>query len=92
MSNKRQSFAEVTLNKNALFPKKDQAIILSPYPGIPINEYIIALGNLIGPEKILLRERISNNRISVFLKSKEIVDQLLDNHDSINVWISPFAD
>lgn len=81
--NQIRTFAQVT-NEN-MFPKKDQAIIMASHQGLPIKEYILALGNLIGPNNILARDRISNNRIKVFLKSKYVVDELLSQHNSIQV-------
>lgn len=82
-STSKKTFAQIA--NQFMFPKKEQAVILSPIPNIPINEYILSLSKIIGPEKILFREKISNNRISVFLTSKQIVDELLNKHNHIIV-------
>lgn len=67
------------------FPKKEHAIIMPSIPNTPIQAYILALTNIIEPEKILFRERISNHRICVFLNSKKTVDELLENHEAITI-------
>lgn len=59
------------------FPINDEAIILIPTEGIPIREYILALGTLIGPENIIFYERISQNRICVFLKLKTFAETVV---------------
>lgn len=81
-----QSFAQA-LNKNntQLYPKKEQALILSPVQGIPLKEYIMALGTYINPTKILYVSRISGNRICIYLKSKEDVTNLTNTHKTIRV-------
>lgn len=67
------------------FPKKEHAIIMPSIPNTPMQAYILALTNIIEPEKILFSERISNHRICVFLNSKKTVDELLENHEAITI-------
>lgn len=66
-------------------PKKDQAIILSPVQGIPLKEYVVALGNVLQPTKILFASRISNNRICIYLDSKKTAEDLTQKYKTIKV-------
>lgn len=79
----KTSFADKL--KHSQSPKRDQAIILSPVQGIPVGDYIIALGSLLDPSKILFASRISNNRICVYLESKKVAEELIANHKFIKV-------
>lgn len=67
------------------FPTKDQAIIFPAIDDTKIQDYILALGSIIQPKHITFCSRISNNRICVYLSSKEIVDDFLSNPGEIKV-------
>ena len=66
------------------FLTKEQAILFNSLDGIRLQEYIFALGTLIGPS-IIFSLRISNNRICIYLFSKEKVNQFLSEYGSINI-------
>lgn len=68
-----------------VFPKKNQAIIFTALEGIPIKEYIVNLGNLIGPKNISFASKISNNRVCIYLSSKECVDSFISQHAGISI-------
>lgn len=74
----RPTFAAKTAQQN-IFPSKEQAILLNAIDGIQTNDYIIAVGNLIGGKNILFASRIANNRICMFLSSKQVVDIIMAN-------------
>lgn len=67
------------------YPKKDQAIIIHAMNEIPLKEYIFAIGDIIKPENITHASRISNQRICIFLKTKSLVDQIVTEHEKIQV-------
>ncbi|CAH0560626.1 unnamed protein product [Brassicogethes aeneus] len=80
-SSSKKSYSTV-LNEQQ-FPNKHQAIVFSSIDGIKIHEYILALGEKVGPKRILFSSRISNNRICIYLSSKEIADKFINEHGSI---------
>lgn len=67
------------------FPKKDQAIIFPSIEGIPIKEYIIALGTIIGAKNVKFASRISNRRVCIFLSTKNCVDEFISSHAGITI-------
>lgn len=67
------------------FPKKEQGIILGVIDGLRLSDYVIAVGNIIGPRHILFASRISNNRISIYLSSKEAAENFATNHPIIQI-------
>lgn len=67
------------------FPTKEQAILFPALEGIPLQDYIFALGAKIGPKNIVFSSRISNNRICIYLSSKEQVDKTIAEHGSISI-------
>lgn len=71
------SYATVT--QNTMFPKKDQAIIIDALENVQIKDYAQALGRVIEPSQIRFLSRISNNRICIYVSSKSIADDIIDN-------------
>jgi hypothetical protein len=76
-----KSFAETTAN--TILPKMNQAIVLNSLDGIKQIQYIIALNQITEASNIISASRISNNRFCIFLKSQQIVDDLINNHSAI---------
>ncbi|CAD6210763.1 GSCOCG00010933001-RA-CDS, partial [Cotesia congregata] len=62
---------------------KEQAIVLDTVDGTPTQDYALVIATKIDPENIRHISRISNNRVCVYLSSKEIADQLIDIHQAI---------
>lgn len=86
MNNNQQktSYSNVLKNTtNIQYPKKDQAIILNAAENVKVREYIYAIGEIIKPKNIIAASRLSNNRICIYLSSKEMVDNLLQQQDSV---------
>lgn len=82
----KKTYAQTTNTiQKKTYPKKDQCIIINPIENIPLHEYILALGSVIDPNKIQFASRISNNRICVYLQSKNDVTTLLNQHKTIKV-------
>ncbi|KAL4090743.1 hypothetical protein QTP88_025522 [Uroleucon formosanum] len=53
--------------------------------GIPQKYYVLAIGKLVTPKNITFISRISNNRFCIFLASKQILDNLFQNTQTINI-------
>ncbi|XP_050503410.1 putative uncharacterized protein DDB_G0282133 [Diabrotica virgifera virgifera] len=66
-------------------PTKDEAIVLSSIEGIKVQEHIIAVGSIVGPCNVSFASRIANNRICIYLSSKNMVDSLLHSHKYVNI-------
>lgn len=77
------SFARIV--QQGQLPIKGQAIVMDSVEGHTVQEYTVALGNLINPRNIRYVSRISHGRICFYLNSKDIVDQLTDNNTKINI-------
>lgn len=77
-----QKFSQVL--KNSQFPKKDQAIILNHINELNKVDYARAVANIVDAENIIAISKISNNRICVYLSSKELVDKITAN-DTIEI-------
>lgn len=78
-------FANAAKNTNIRFPSKDQAIIVNAIEGVPLQDHILAIGNIIKPQHIKYVSRMSNNRIGIFLSNKELVEYIVEKHQIINV-------
>lgn len=83
MTSTQPTYSDIT--QTEIFPTRDQAIILHAVDNIKFVEYITALSKVIHPSNIIFSSRISNNRICVYLKSKEMTDNLVQNHSTILV-------
>lgn len=68
-----------------IFPSKEQAIVFSSIQQARLQDYLIPLGTRIQPKNILFCSRLSNNRVCMYLSSKEIVDNFMSQHAEINV-------
>ena len=72
------SYASAT-QKN-LHPKRDQGLILDVIDDLNLTDYVCAVGELVQPKNVLYASRISNNRICIYLASKELVLNLTDKY------------
>lgn len=77
----KKSYAAAT--NTDVFPKKEQAIILEAKDGISIKEYTTAIAGIVHPSNVRFVSRISNNRICIFLSSREEAEKFTDNHKTI---------
>lgn len=66
-------------------PKKDQGIIIESAEGIKIKQYLEAVSEIIKPENIIYAARLSRDRICMYLKTKELVNELTENLDYITI-------
>ena len=84
------------VTKQEFTPSQDQAIILQSIDGITIEEYARAIANIIGPKAIKFLSRISNDRICMYLDSKETVTSLISKYKTVvvnnkNIEIRPMV-
>lgn len=85
-TNNNDSYSSITKSvPKQTFPKKEQAIILHVDPNLKLFDYVRSIGNIVGPKNIIFASRISNNRICIYLKSEETVDQLIQCHQIITI-------
>lgn len=68
-----------------IFPKREQAIILSVIEGLKLSDYVIKVGSIVGPKNVLSASRISNNRMCIFLSSTDIVDRMVQDHAEVTI-------
>uniref|UniRef100_A0A6P7GAT3 Uncharacterized protein LOC114335864 isoform X2 n=1 Tax=Diabrotica virgifera virgifera TaxID=50390 RepID=A0A6P7GAT3_DIAVI len=79
-----KSYSTAVAQQN-FFPGKENAILFSAINNTPLQDYLISLSNLINPKNILFSSRLSNNRISMYLSSKQAVEDFMTNYGSIEV-------
>lgn len=86
-----KSFAEIAnapkllSNENDTFPVKEQGILLPALSGVSVETYVNKLSEIIQPENIIFAQKIKNNRISIYLKTKDDVDNLIKNNQTLNI-------
>ncbi|KAK2577971.1 hypothetical protein KPH14_012745 [Odynerus spinipes] len=68
-----------------VFPKKEQGIIIEAKDGLTIKDYATEIAKLTDPNNIRFISKISNNRVCIFLSSKEIADELTEHHKEIHI-------
>src|SRR5699024_3520613 len=66
------------------YPKREQAIVLD-VADLHLFDYVIADGSIIGPKNIVSASKIANNRICIYLTNVETVNQLVKQHQHIEV-------
>ncbi|CAH1099727.1 unnamed protein product [Psylliodes chrysocephalus] len=65
------------------YPTKEQAIIFPAIDNTKIQEYLVPLGAIIEPKNILFSSRLSNNRVCMYLASKDIVEKFINDHRGV---------
>ncbi|CAD6210771.1 GSCOCG00010937001-RA-CDS [Cotesia congregata] len=78
-----QSYSNVT--QADCFPKKDQTIIIDVLDNTQLKDYNQALAKVIPPALIRFVSRIANNRVYVYVATKELADELVDKHKVIKI-------
>lgn len=86
--NEQPTFANILKERfasNFKFPEREQAILFDTIENTQKNEYIMSVGNLIGPRNVIFASRVSNNRVCIYLASKALVDEFINNHGGITL-------
>lgn len=84
----KQSFASVVKENTVSkfnFPEREQAIIMDAIDDTQKNEYIVEVGKLVGPKNVIFASRISNNRICIYLSSKDSVNEFINKYGGITL-------
>ena len=68
-----------------LFPTKYQGLILDCMEGLTLTDYTVAIGDIVKPSNILFASKISNNRICLHLKSKELVEDITEKYEYVEI-------
>ena len=58
------------------FPKKEQGLLMDCVEGFSLTDYVCAIGEIVKPINILNASKISNNRVRLYISSKEILAEL----------------
>lgn len=77
------SFANVARNEN--FPKRDSGILINYIEGTQIQDYIRAVGAIVGPRNVKHAARVPSNRICIFLTNKKLVEDLVTTHNFLKI-------
>lgn len=67
------------------FPQRDQALVMHCVQGIPLEDYIYAVGDIVKPGNIKVSSRISNNRVCIHLSSKELLEAFTEKYDHLMI-------
>lgn len=82
----KTSYSTVLNNASSIqFPSKLQAILFNSLPDTKIEEYLIALGEVVHPRNILFSSRLSNNRICIYLSSESLVEKFMSGPAEITI-------
>lgn len=68
-----------------IFPKKEQAIVMDYVQQSKLDDYLRELSKIIEPAQITFASPIPNNKICIYLSSKEIVDNLIIQKKKITI-------
>lgn len=77
--NKKPDYSE----DNNITPKKDQGIVIEAVEGLKIKQYLETVGEIVGPDNIIYASRLSRERICMYMKSKELVNEITEKFDAI---------
>ena len=66
-------------------PKKKQAILIPADDDFSLIDYVVGVGQIVGPENIISASKISNKRICMYLKDITTVDGLIKSSPQILV-------
>lgn len=81
LNQQHSSYARVVKS----FPGKKQAILLPSIDNISILDYVISIGRIIGPEKILSASKISKKRVCIYLDSEQTADNFARTYKKLNI-------
>lgn len=66
-------------------PTKEQAIIIQSKQGLTIEDYCVAVGNIVQPINVRYISRISQERVCIYLSSKDLANKLIENHPTVKI-------
>jgi hypothetical protein len=75
----------ITSQQPNKFPKREQAIIIDAIENTRLTDYATSIGKVIGPKNIISMSKISNNRICIYLSSKQLADDFVTEFPEISI-------
>lgn len=70
---------------NLVFPERDQGLILDRSGELNLTNHMYAVGDIVNPKNVLFAFRISSSRVCLYLSSKELVDNITNQHENIQI-------
>lgn len=64
-------------------PKKESAILMNVIEELKLHDYVVAVGNIVGPKNITFASRISNNRVCIYLNRVDLVNTIVEKHGNV---------
>lgn len=91
---KKTSYA--TVMQKGQFPSKEQGLIFDRLKEVNIEKYIEAVGEIVQPKNVTFASIMSNNRVGIFLASKQLADEFLEKNKTLfvnntSVLVRPLA-
>lgn len=88
VQSKEKSFASALKTNSAInftFPDRDQAIVFDTIENTVKNDYIISVGEIVEPKNVIFASRVSNNRVCIYLSSKEAVESFITTQGGVTI-------
>lgn len=67
------------------FPSKKQAILFDSVDNTKLEDYLMALGQIVQPKNIIFSSKLSNNRICIYFSNEQLVEDFMNNHGRIMI-------
>lgn len=81
--NRPINYANAVQSSKKHYPTKKQAIILNGIDGILSEEYVLAIGEIVGPQNIIFFSKKARNKIHIYLNNEETANKLINEHKYI---------
>ena len=85
MAGAQKPLSYASMTSKSQFPKRENAIVLEANKEIALEEYIYAIGDIIGPQNILFASKISNGRVCIYVSTAETAKDLTLKYSKIKV-------
>lgn len=82
------SYASIAQNE---FPKRDQGLIIDCVGSLTLTDYTCAVAKVVAKKNILYATRISNNRVCLYLSTKELIEEITTKHKYLQVGDTQFT-
>ena len=71
-----------------VFPSRAQGLIMDAKAGLALRDYTVAVGNIVDPKNVIYASKISNGRICIYVKEKEIAENLTNKYKALEVSVN----
>ena len=68
-----------------IFPARTQGLVLDVKEGLTLTDYTVAFNKIVEPVNVIYSSRISNGRICIYVRNKELVELITDKNEFIEV-------